>query len=128
MDLIFFLLNLALVLLDALLILSSKASIWDFKLTFSFSKYMNFLASLESLFQLRLSCLLVRGASNSDCLDCQFVVPFAVPKWHPLQAPRRETSVGLVVKVSGPGLHPCFAPDVHYSGEKLIKSAFLNRE
>ena len=26
---------------------------------------MNFLASLESLFRLRLSCLLVRGASNS---------------------------------------------------------------
>ena len=66
-DLIFFLLNLALVLLEALVILSSSSSIWDFKLSFSFSKFLNFLASLESLFHLHLSCLLVR-ASNSGCL------------------------------------------------------------
>ena len=68
MDLIFFQLNLALVLLNDLVILSSKASIWDFRLLFSFSKFFNFLASLEFLFHLRLSCLLVRGASNSGCL------------------------------------------------------------
>ena len=68
MDLIFFLLNLALVLSDALVILFSSSSIWDFKLSFSFSKFLNFLASLESLFRLCLSCLLVRGASNPDCL------------------------------------------------------------
>ena len=64
MDLIFFLLNLALVLLDALVILSSKASIWDFKLLISATRLMNFLASLESLFHLCLSCLFVKGASN----------------------------------------------------------------
>ena len=67
MDLIFFLLNLALVLLDAFTILSSSSSIWNFKLSFSFPKFLNFLASLESLFHLHLSCLLVR-ASNSGCL------------------------------------------------------------
>ena len=65
MDLIFFLLNLALVLLDALVILSCKASICNFRLLISASRLLNFLASLESLFRLRFSCLLVRGASNS---------------------------------------------------------------
>ena len=68
MDLIFFLLNLALVLLDALMILSFKASIWDFRLLISASRLLNFLVSLESLFRLHLSCLLVKGASNSGCL------------------------------------------------------------
>ena len=68
MNLIFFLLNPALVLLDALVILSSKASIWDFRLPISASRLLNFLASLESLFHLCLSCLLVKGASNSGCL------------------------------------------------------------
>ena len=66
--LIFFLLNPALVLLDALIILSFKASIWDFRLLISASRLLNFLASLESLFHLCLSCLLVKGASNSGCL------------------------------------------------------------
>ena len=68
MDLIFFLLNPALVLLDALVILSSKASIWDFRLLISAFRLTNFLASLESLFHLCLRCLLIRGASNSGCL------------------------------------------------------------
>ena len=68
MDLIFFLLNPALVLLDALVILSFKASIWDFRLLISTSRLLHFLASLESLFHLRFSCLLVKGASNSGCL------------------------------------------------------------
>ena len=68
MDLIFFLLNLALVLLEAYVILSFKASIWDFRLSISASRLTNFLASLESLFRLRLSCLLVKGVSNSGCL------------------------------------------------------------
>ena len=63
--LIFFLLNLALVLLDALIILSFKVPIWDFKLSISASSLLNFLGSLESLFRLCFSCLLVRGASNS---------------------------------------------------------------
>ena len=67
MDLIFFLLNLALVLSDALVILSFKVPIWDFRLLISASRLTNFLASLESLFCLCLSCLLVRGASNSGC-------------------------------------------------------------
>ena len=66
-ELIFFLLNPALVLWDAFVILSSSSSIWDFKLSFSASKFF-FLASLESLFHLHFSCLLVRGASNSGCL------------------------------------------------------------
>ena len=67
--LIFFLLNLALVLSDALLILSFKVLIWDFKLLISDSSLLNSLASLESLFCLHLSCLLVRGASsNSGCV------------------------------------------------------------
>ena len=65
LSLIFFVLNPALVLLDALVILSSKASIWDFRLPISASRLTNFLASLESLFHLHLSCLLVRRASNS---------------------------------------------------------------
>ena len=26
--------------------------------------------------------------------------------------------------ISGPGLHPCFTPDVHYSGEKLLTQLF----
>ena len=50
---------------DALVILSFKESICDFKLSISASKFLNFLASLESLFRLCLSCLLVKGASNS---------------------------------------------------------------
>ena len=79
MDLIFFLLNPALVLWDALVILSSRASIWDFKLLFSSSKFLNFLASLESLFCLCLSCLLVKRASNSGCL-ISFPVHIPVPK------------------------------------------------
>ena len=65
--LIFFLLNPALVLLDALVILSSKASIWDFRLPVSASRLTDFLASLESLFCPCFSCLLVRRASNSGC-------------------------------------------------------------
>ena len=69
--LIFFLLNLALVLLDALVILSFKESIWDFKLSISASSLLNSLASLESLFRLHLSCLLVRGASSN--LGCVVV-------------------------------------------------------
>ena len=68
MDLISFLLNPTLVLLNALVILSSSSSIWDFRLLFSFSKLLNFLASLESLFHLCFSCRLVRGTSNSGCL------------------------------------------------------------
>ena len=68
MDLIFFLLNLALVLLEAFVILSSSSSIWDFKLSFSASKFLNFLTSLEPLFHLHLSCLLVRvGCLVSVC-------------------------------------------------------------
>ena len=66
--LIFFLLSPALVLLDALIILSFKVSIWDFRSLISASRLLNFLASLESLFRLRLSYLLVKGASNSGCL------------------------------------------------------------
>ena len=50
MDLIFFLLNPVLVFLDALVILSFKASLWDFRLLISASKLTNFLANLESLF------------------------------------------------------------------------------
>ena len=70
MDLIFFLLNLSLVLSDALVILFFKASIWDFRLLISAFRLLNFLASLESLFCLCFSCLLVRGASsNSGCLS-----------------------------------------------------------
>ena len=77
MDLIFFLLNLALVLSDALVILSFKVPIWDFRLSISASRLTNFLASLESLFRLCFSYHLVRGmrsgvpqdpASNSGCL------------------------------------------------------------
>ena len=67
--LIFCLLNLALVLSDALVILSFKVSIWDFRLLISASRLLNFLVSLESLFRLHLSCLLVKGASsNLGCL------------------------------------------------------------
>ena len=65
MDLIFFLLNLALVLSDALVILSFKVSMGDFRLLIFAFRLMNFLASLESLFHLCLSCLFVKGASNS---------------------------------------------------------------
>ena len=54
--------------LRCLVILSFKASIWDFRLLISAFMLLNFLASLESLFCLCLSCLLVRGASNSGFL------------------------------------------------------------
>ena len=64
--LMFFLLNPALVLLDALVILSFKASIWDFRLLISASRLLNFLVSLESLFHLCLSYLLVKGASSNS--------------------------------------------------------------
>ena len=64
MDLIFFLLNLSSVLSNDLVILFFKAPIWDFRLLLSASRLLNFLASLESLFCLRFSCLLVRGASS----------------------------------------------------------------
>ena len=126
---------------------SSSSSIWDFKLSFSFSKFLNFLASLESLFLLRLSCLLVRGASNLDCLAsvCGSLCGSQVA---PLRGTLGETSVGVVVEVSvgvvvevsvgvvvevsvgvvvevsGPGLHQRFKPDVHYSGEKLLSQLF----
>ena len=126
MDLIFFLLNLALVLSDALVILSSKAFIWDFILTFSFSKFLNFLASLESLFLLRLSCLLVRGASNSGCQDsvCGFLCSSRVA---PLRGALGRDICGVVVEVSGPGLHLRFVPDIHYSGEKLLSQFFSTK-
>ena len=123
MDLIFFLLNLALVLSDALVILFSSSSIWDFKLLFSYSKFLNFLASLESLFHLRLSCLLVKGTSNSgsqvDICGGRFGSQVA-----PLGASRRETStkqvlhapVGVGKEISG--------PYVHYSGEEVLSQLF----
>ena len=63
----FFLLNPALVLSNALVILSFKACIWNFRLLISASRLLNFLASLESLFRLCFSCLLVRGASSNSC-------------------------------------------------------------
>ena len=63
--LIFFVLNLSFVPSDALVILSFKASIWDFRLLISASRLLNSLASLESLFRLCLSCLFVKGAFNS---------------------------------------------------------------
>ena len=66
--LIFFILNLALALSDALFILSFKESIWDFKLLISASSLLNSLCSLESLFLPHLSCLFIRGASNLGCL------------------------------------------------------------
>ena len=71
MDLIFFLLNLALVLWDVLVILFSNPSIWDFELLISVDKTLNFLASLEFLFLLCFSCLLVRGTSGSDRSNSQ---------------------------------------------------------
>ena len=109
MDLIFFLVNLALVLLDAFVILFSSFSIWDFRLLISASRLTNFLASLESLFHLCLSCLLVRGASNSGCL----------------------TSVcgslcGSQVDICGGLCHLWARRSLFW--RKTIKSAFLNRE
>ena len=71
--LIFFLLNPVFVLWAALAILFSNPSIWDFKLSISFDKFLNFLFNLEFLFRLCFSCLLVRatakgcGTSNSGC-------------------------------------------------------------
>ena len=56
-DLIFFLLNPAFVLWAAFAILFSNSSIWDFKLSISFEKLLNFLFNLEFLFLLRFSCL-----------------------------------------------------------------------
>ena len=108
MDLIFFLLNLALVLSDALVILSSKTSIRDFKLLFSFSKFLNFLASLESLFHLRLSCILVRGASNLDCLAsvCGFLCGSQV-------APLGSTPEEDICGGGGEGLWTWALPALH---------------
>ena len=50
-DLIFFLLNPTFVLWAALAILFSSSSIWDFKLSISFDKFLNFLFNLEFLFR-----------------------------------------------------------------------------
>ena len=36
-------------------------------------------------------------------------------------------SVGVVVEVSGPGLHPRFMPDFHYSGEKLLSHSLKEK-
>ena len=78
--LIFFLLNLALVLLDALVILSFKESIWDFKLSISASSLLNSLFSLESLFCLHLSCLFIKGASSNSA-EWGPKVPWVVWLW-----------------------------------------------
>ena len=141
MDLIFFLLNPALVLLDALVILFSKASIWDFRMLISASRLTNFLASLESLFHLRLSCLLVKGVSNSGCLtsfsrSCSGsqvdicggrfgsqVDICGAGTGGGARAPLGplHTSVGVAVKVS-----VISGPDVHYLGEGLLTQLFLN--
>ena len=119
-----------------MLSLSFKASIWDFRLLISASRLTNFLVSLESLFHLRLSCLLVKGASNSveqgakgpsGCLTlvcgslCSSQVDICgAGAAHlcggggggPLRGPRfAEVSV-----VSG--------PDVHYPEEALLTQLF----
>ena len=127
MDLIFFLLTLALVLSDALVILSSKALIWDFKLSLSFSKFLNFLASLESLFHLRLSCLLVRGTSNSgsqvDICGGRFGSQVA-----PLDgAPEGDICEAGAACPCGGGEGGLWALCSLF-WRKAIKSAFVNRE
>ena len=65
-DLIFFLLNLAFIPWAALAILFSNSSIWDFKLSISFDKFLMFLFNLEFLFLLRFSCHLVKGCRTSN--------------------------------------------------------------
>ena len=55
MDLIFFLLNLALVLSDALVILSFKVPTWDFRLSISASRLTNFLPRILILPTFKLS-------------------------------------------------------------------------
>ena len=122
MDLIFFLLNLALVLLDALVILSSKASIWDFRLSISATKFLNFLASLESLFLLCFICLLVRGTSNSGCSSYQ--VDICGGRFGSQVAPRRETSVKQVLHVPVGVGKEASVVSFHYSGEKLLTQLF----
>ena len=115
MDFIFFLLNPALVLSDALVILSFKASIWDFRLLISASRLLNFLASLESLFHLRLSCLLVKGASYSGCLTLVSC-----------------SCVGSQVDICGGGgggphfteVSVISGPDIHYPEENLLIRIF----
>ena len=97
----------------------SKNPFWDFKLSISFSKFLKFLFSLESLFLLCLSCLFVKGASsNSGCL--------ALPAGLSLSFIGSQVDicgggrVGLggllwVSVVSGPEVL-----EVHYPEEKLL--------
>ena len=136
MDLIFFLLNPALVLLDALVILSSKASILDFRLLISATRLTNFLASLKSLFHLCFCCVLVRGASNSaerrakgpsGCLT-SFSCSCSGSQ---VDIHRAGTACLCGGGSGGPPRGPCFTevsiisgPDVHYSGEKLSTQLF----
>ena len=94
MDVIFFLLNPALVLLDALVILSSKAPVWDFRLLISPSRLTNFLASLESLCHLCLSCLFVKGASNSVEWGTKDLRLSDFGLWFPLWFPSRHSWSG----------------------------------
>ena len=127
MDVIYFLLNLALVLLDALVILSFKVSIWDFRLLISAPRLLNFLVSLESLFRLCLNCLLVRGASNSGCLT-SFSCSHSGS-----QVDICGSQFGSQVDIcGGGGGGPLGVPLprglCHLSRRKVISSAFLNLE
>ena len=113
-----------------------KLPIWDFRLLISASRLTNFLASLESLFLPCLSCLLVKGASNSGCLASFFRSHSGsqvVPLEGALEGDICRGRLGSQVDISGGGGGgplggPHFAevsgPDVHYSGEKLLTQLF----
>ena len=122
MDLIFFLLNLALVLSDAVVILSSKSPMQDCVLLASVFRLLNFLASLESLFHLRLSCLFIKGTLRG------------VPQDPASNSGSSCSHSGYQVDIcgggggGGPSRGACFAevsgPDVHYPEEKLVTQLF----
>ena len=127
MDLIFFLsLESRISALGCLVILSSKASIWDFKSLISAFRLLNFLASLESLFHLCLSCILVKGPSNSGCLTsvcgsfCSSQVNICGGRFGSQVDIHEVGTVGVVVEVS-----VVSGPDVHYLGEGLLTQLFF---
>ena len=109
---------------DALVILSFKGFIWDFKLSISASSLLNSLASLKSLFRLRFSCLLVRGASSNSGLSLSSIGSQVDICGSPEEAPLPGGDGG---GLEGLGVSVILGPEVlevHYPEEKLLIQLF----
>ena len=87
---------------------------------------MNFLASLESLFHLRFSCLLVRGTSNSGCSGSQVDIcggRFGSQVDICGGALEGDIHRAGAVHLCGVGKEASVV-SVHYFGEKLLSQLF----